>query len=165
MMRKAMIVVLLTVCFAAALVSVSLADEKGHSALKYPKGYRLWTHIKSMDILEGHQLFEMFGGLHHVYANTKAYRALLKGKPYPNGAVFVFDLLEAPEKDKAITEGSRKFIGVMEKNTRKYADTGGWGFEGFKGDTKERMVTDMKKCFQCHEPQKEAGYIFSKFRK
>jgi len=30
----------------------------------------------------------------------------------------------------------------------KFAETGGWGFEGFKGDIKERVVTDAKNaCF------------------
>jgi hypothetical protein len=163
-MRKAL-VALLIICFAAALVSVALAEEKAESGVKYPKGYRQWTHVKSMVIQPGHQFFEMFGGIHHIYANKKACRAMLKGKPYPDGAAFVFDLLEAAEKDKAINEGTRKFIGVMQKDAKKYAETGGWGFEGFKGDTKERMVTDMKTCFKCHEGQKEAGYVFSKFRK
>ena len=40
----------------------------------------------------------------------------------------------------------------MRKDRAKYKVTGGWGFEGFKGDSRtERMVTDAKtQCFGCH---------------
>lgn len=155
----------LLVCFAVALIGLALAAEAADKAVNYPEGYRGWAHVKSMVIQEGNKAYDLFGGIHHIYANKKAFEALSKGKPYPDGSVFVFDLLEATGKDNAITEGPRKFIGVMQKDSKRYADTGGWGFEGFKDDTKERMVTDAKNCFKCHEPQKETGYVFSKYRK
>jgi hypothetical protein len=119
-----------------------------------------------MVIQEGHPLFESFGGIHHVYANEKALKALKAGKgQYPDGAVFVFDLLEAEKKDAAVAEGPRKVVGVMQKASKQFASTGGWGFEGFKGDTRDRVVTDMKACFDCHAPQKERGFVFSEWRK
>lgn len=158
-----------------ALVSVSVvvlalvahsAGAQGGAKVKYPEGYRSWVHVKSMVIEEGHPLYEAFGGIHHVYANELAHRALVEGKGrYPDGAVFVFDLLEAHDEDDAIVEGPRKVLAVMQKSSKAFASTGGWGFEGFKGDTRERVVTDMKSCFQCHEPQKERGYVFSEMRK
>ncbi len=59
----------------------------------------------------------------------------------------------------AITEGPRKFIGVMAKNAGAYSDTGGWGFEAFKSDTRDqRIVTDAKtQCFACHRGQRGAA--------
>jgi Cytochrome P460 len=157
----------------AALVSVlvvvvvtQVAQAQGGAKVKYPQGYRSWAHVKSMVIEEGHPLYESFGGIHHVYANESARRALAEGKGrYPDGAVFVFDLLEARHEDSAIVEGPRKVVGVMQRNAKAFASTGGWGFEGFKGDTQERAVTDMKSCFACHEPKKERGYVFSEARK
>jgi hypothetical protein len=165
MTMKKQIGVILGICLSVFLFSTALAAEKAKPGVNYPAGYRNWSHVKSMVIQQGHNFYDMFGGIHHVYANKKAFEALTKGQPYPDGAVFVFDLLEATGKDNAITEGSRKFIGVMQKDSAKFAGTGGWGFEGFKGDTKERMVTDPKTCFKCHEPQKATGYVFSKYRK
>ncbi|MFQ5442395.1 MAG: cytochrome P460 family protein [Thermodesulfobacteriota bacterium] len=142
----------------------ALAGGKGE--VKYPEGYRDWTHIKSMVIEEGHPLYEAFGGLHHIYANKKARKAMKKGGPYPRGSVIVFDLLTAVKGDNSVTEGPRKVVGVMEKNTKKFAATGGWGFEGFKGDSRERVVKDpVNGCFKCHEPQKKSGYVFSTYRK
>lgn len=140
------------------------ADAQG--AVPYPEGYREWTHVKSMVIQEGHPLFGAFGGIHHVYANAAALRTLRSGGRFGDGAVLVFDLLEAPLADSAITEGARKVVGVMHKDARRFAATGGWGFEGFKGDTRERAVTDARmQCFACHEPQKDRDFTFSAWRK
>jgi hypothetical protein len=134
--------------------------------VSYPDGYRLWTHIKSMVIEKGHPLYDSFGGIHHIYANKEAFHALKKGKPFPDGAVFVFDLLEAKSDDNAVIEGQRKFIGVMQKNSKMFRDTAGWGFEAFKNDSKERLVKDQKnECFNCHEAQRKNDYIFSGHRK
>lgn len=133
--------------------------------VKYPEGYRGWTHVKSMVIEEGHPLYNAFGGVHHIYANEKALKGLEKDS-YPDGAVFVFDLLEASKNENAITEGGRKVVGVMEKNRTSFASTGGWGFEAFKGDTTERVVKDQKAdCFTCHETEKHRDFVFSRYRK
>jgi hypothetical protein len=164
-MMKKQLGIVLVVCFSVLLFGIALAAEKAKPSVSYPDGYRNWAHVKSMVIQPGNSAYDLFGGMHHVYANKKAFEALTKGQPYPNGAVFVFDLLEAPGKDNAITEGTRKFIGVIQKDSAKFAATGGWGFEGFKGDSKERMVTDAQTCFKCHEPLKSTGYVFSKYRK
>lgn len=148
------------------LSALSVPGEESKQSVRYPEGYRKWTHVKSMVIQQGHPLFESFGGIHHVYANKKALDAMKSGKPYPDGAVLVFDLLEAKSDNNAIVEGQRKIIGVMEKNPKMFGQTGGWGFEGFKTDTRERAVTDPKTaCFGCHEPQKKTDYVFSSYRK
>jgi hypothetical protein len=154
-----------TTILAALLVSLTAAAPGG-GKVAYPEGYRRWAHVKSMVIEEGHPLYEQFGGIHHVYANEKALKALAAGKGrYPDGAVFVFDLLDAEMDGNAIVEGKRKVVGVMQRDAKRFGETGGWGFEGFKGDTRERAVTDMKSCFECHEPQKERGFVFSELRK
>jgi hypothetical protein len=138
----------------------------GRSLVDYPEGYRGWVHVKSMVIEEGHPLHDPFGGIHHIYANGMALKAMKSGEPYPDGAVLIFDLLEAKSADNAVVEGPRKLVGVMQKDYKKFADTGGWGFEGFKGDTRERLVSDPKNaCFACHESQIQADYVFSRYRK
>lgn len=132
----------------------------------YPSGYRDWHHVKSMVILEGHPLFDAFGGMHHIYANHKAMDGYAQGR-FPEGAVIVFDLLEAKTADHAITEGARKVVGVMHKDSKRWAQTGGWGFEGFKGDSQtERAVgaNAATACFACHAPQKGNDYVFSRPR-
>ncbi len=150
-------------CLALAAAPALAADP----TVPYPTGYRDWTHVKSMVIQQGHPLFEAFGGIHHVYANDKAMQGYRKGGVFPDGAVIIFDLLDVKSGTGAIEEGPRKVVGVMMKDTKKWKDTGGWGFEGFKGDSKtERAVgTNARSaCFECHAPQKSRDYVFSAWR-
>ena len=105
-------------------------------------------------------------GVHHLYANPKAVAGYKSGK-FPDGAIIVFDLLEAKSADNAVTEGARKVVGVMHKDAKKFTATGGWGFEGFGGgDKTNRVVRDnaASACFACHESQKNYDYVFSRLR-
>lgn len=154
-------------CILAALSSMALTLPPAIAAdsyVPYPTGYRDWHHVKSMVIGKGHPLFESFGGIHHLYANSKAIAGYPAGK-FQDGAVIVFDLLEAKSAENTITEGARKVVGVMHKDTRKYAATGGWGFEGFAGGNQtSRVIRDnaASACFTCHSPQKDHDYVFSR---
>lgn len=142
------------------LLVVSMAISAGE--VSYPEGYRHWNHVKSMVILEGHPLADPFQGIHHVYANGKALEGLKNGA-FPKGSVLVFDLLKEVQGEHAITEGERKFIGVMQRDPERFKETGGWGFEAFAGNTRERMVKDGgKSCYGCHVQEKDR--VFSQWR-
>jgi Cytochrome P460 len=148
---------------ATTFINAALAAEP---AVPYPKGYRDWTHVKSMVINPGHPLHEAFGGIHHLYANDIAMRGYRSGR-FADGAVIVFDLLDANSIDNTVQEGARKVVGVMRRDSRRHAATGGWGYEGFKGDsTSERAVgaNAATACHACHEAQKDKGYVFSAYR-
>ena len=133
----------------------------------YPAGYRAWHHVKSMVIGPGHGLYDAFGGIHHIYANPQAVKGYAAGK-FPDGAIIVFDLLDVKTGGGATEEGARKVVGVMHKDSARYASTGGWGFEGFKGDSRtDRAVTQKSAataCFNCHEAQRGTDYVFSRTR-
>ena len=147
-----------------AAAAIAAAESK---PVAYPAGYRDFTHVKSMVIQQGHPLFEAFGGIHHIYANPAAVTGYRTGT-FPDGAVIVFDLLEAPSDKGGVTEGPRKVLAVMVKDRAAFKETGGWGFEGFKGNSKtERAVgkNAASACFQCHTSQKDQDFVFSAYRK
>ena len=150
---------------AGLLLFVATDNHAEGDGVAFPEGYRNWLHAKSMLIQPGHPLENPFQGIHHVYANDKAAKGLKTGT-YADGSVLVFDLFNYVEKDKTIQEGDRKLVGVMQKNSAKYAATGGWGFEGFAGNSKtERLVKDGgKSCFGCHASEKSKDYVFSELR-
>lgn len=148
------------------LVSMTPVFAADPAPVPYPEGYRDWRHVKSMVIHPGHPLYDSFGGIHHLYANTQAQKGYKTGK-FPDGAVIVFDLLDAKSTDNAVTEGPRKIVGVMRKDSKRYSSTGGWGFEGFKGNSKtERAVGNnaATACYACHTQQKNQDFVFSQAR-
>jgi hypothetical protein len=153
--------------FALVVTTLSgIAAAADPAPVPYPKGYRDWHHVKSMVINPGHSLYDAFGGIHHLYANKAAIKGYQTGK-WPDGAVITFDLLDAKSADNTVTEGKRKVLGVMYRDAKKYAATGGWGYEGFKGDSMtERAVgaNAASACHQCHTAQKDAGFVFSTLR-
>ncbi len=152
----------LAVAFSAAVFAATAMAEP----VPYPDGYRHWHHVKSMVIGQDHPLADPFAGIHHVYANDLALQGLGSGS-HDDGSILVFDLLEAQEGDGVLTEGSRKLVGVMVKSRNVYPDTGGWGFEGFAGDSREQRLTNDggQACFSCHLPQAEQDYVFSDWRR
>lgn len=152
--------------FAAAFLTFAAPTLAGDAAVAYPDNYRSWHHVKSMVIEEGHPLFGAFGGIHHIYANPKALEGYRTGK-FGDGSVIVFDLLESNRSDSALNEGARKVAGVMHKDAKKYAATGGWGFEGFGGGARDKRVVGSdaaSACFGCHAPQKDSDFVFSSLR-
>ena len=151
----------------AIIVAVPLLVAAANTgSVKYPDGYRSWTHVKSMVIHTDHGLADPFEGIHHVYANDAALVGLESNR-YPDGATLVFDLLNQEPGGGATQEGSRKFIGVMEYDAERFSGTGGWGFEVFVGDSKDErgVKDDGQSCFACHQAVKKDSYVFSKYRK
>ncbi len=149
----------------AAMFTVSIVKAESN-LLEYPEGFRYWTHVKSMVIQDGHPLHDSFGGIHHIYANDKAMLGYQNGV-FPDGSVIIFDLLDVTNADNSIVEAKRKVLGVMEKDTKRFSDTAGWGFEGFAaGDSETRAIGEDYKqaCFACHTSQKDNDYVFSKWR-
>ncbi len=148
----------------AALVMTSIAAEPADD-IKPPSGYRNWFHVNTMIVDKASPLFETLGGMHNVHVNSVGEAALKKGGPYPDRTVFVTDLHEFTVSDGSFVMGNRKGLAVMVKDAKKYAATGGWGFQFFdEGDSKKPVVTDaVKQCFECHTPKKNQDYVYSTY--
>lgn len=153
---------LLTLAIASAPLGAAMGQDGG---VPYPDGYRSWHHVKSMVILPGHPLEDPFAGIHHIYANDKALEGLKQNR-YEDGAVLVFDLLESVQSEDALEEGERKLVGVMVHDAERYSETGGWGFEGFAGNSRSERLTDDggQSCFACHASQEDRRYVFTRLR-
>ena len=141
-------------------ISAESADD-----LKLPASFRNWYHVNTMVIDKGSPLFEAMGGMHNVYINSTGETALKKGKPYPDKTVLLVDLHEFTISDGSYVEGPRKATAIMLKDKKKYASTGGWGFQAWAGgDPTKPLVTDpTKQCFECHQPKKNQDYVYSTY--
>lgn len=164
-MKMSLITCLLVIsCIAfVSFIKLSQIDKE----VPYPENYRKWEHVKSMLINSKDPKSAHSRGYHHIYANNKAMEGYMTGK-FPDGSVIVADFIEMVEKEGSVHEGKRKFIDVMVKDAEKYKTTGGWGYEEFDGDSRSlRVVTQVNagtKCYNCHAPQAEKDFVFSKYR-
>jgi hypothetical protein len=131
----------------------------------YPTDFRNWAHVKTGFVDDQHPLFDAFGGIHHIYANASALQALRGKTEFTDGSMLVFDLITAAPFTGGIAEGERRRIDVMQRNTRKFSSTGGWGYGSFAGSSEQLVDQDVvEKCYGCHEGQKDKSYVFSEYR-
>lgn len=144
----------------SALAATALAAD---GEIPFPSGYRIWYHHHSTVNLEGH-VPEGNVGIQHVYANELAVEGLKSGK-FRDGAIFVVDRFKYETgENKTITQGARKVVAVMLRDEARFKETGGWGFEAFKGgDPGARVVKDGgKACFSCHIPHADNNFLFTR---
>ena len=149
------------------LIAVTLYPAASADDIKLPTGYRQWFHVNTMVVSKDSPLFDAIGGMHNIYINTAGGAALKKGGPYPDRTMFVTDLHDFTVTDGSYVEGTRKGLAVMVKDAKKFASTGGWGFQVFAGPdpkTAKPIITDpAKQCYACHEPKKDQGYVYSTY--
>ncbi len=140
------------------------AEPKG---LAFPTGYREWVHVKSAVLGPQFPAFETEGGIHHIYANDKARQGFKTGN-FPDGSIVVYDLLTTTENNGVMSEGARRRVDVMYKDSQAYRESGGWRFERFMGDDQSTDVLSPEhraSCFQCHKSQEKHDFVFSQFRR
>ena len=154
--------------FSLALVGVALAIQPFAAAddarVAYPEGYRNWVHVKSGVIGPAHAQFAVTGGFQHIYANPEAMTGY-RTRAFPEGSIVAFDWLEMRENNGAFAEGPRRQVDVMVKDTKRFASTGGWGFQRFvKSTTELAAAPTPQQCFACHDNLKKDGLILSQYR-
>jgi hypothetical protein len=140
-----------------------------------PDGYRDWRLI-SVNHLAG-----AGGKLKQVRAqlgNDIAIKAFREGKlPFPDGTVIAalhWNEASSEENNKVLDIGfpgvglqssvaqSAENVQFMVKDSKKYAETGGWGFADFKNG-KPGNEDLHKTCFPCHQPAKDRDYVFTRY--
>jgi hypothetical protein len=148
------------------LTGAAMSDDA--DTVPYPAGYRHWTFLHSSMVGAKFSGFgkggcesPCTGGIYHFYGNDKAMVGL-QGGSYADGAVIAEEMLEI----RGGTEGPRRLVGVMVKNSRKYAATGGWGYGHFTGDSQAEDLTHEERvaCYQCHIPKKDRDFVFTEYR-
>lgn len=151
--------------FIATTVGAVLVVQAKPPAVPYPDGFREWTHVKSGLVGPQSPRFAGLGGLHHVYANPAARRALADGH-WVDGAIIVLDRFETVAANGDTKEGKRLSLDVMVRDSARYASTGGWGFERFMGDTHTGVAgaNADKACHACHAAQGNGRMVFTTWR-
>jgi hypothetical protein len=159
--------------FGAALVSsvvaaVALAAPGGSAGnaspiygVTIPEGYRQWPLIAP-----AHET-DPLNELRVVVGNPTAIKAYQAGTlPFPDGTILVklaWKHVQSTEFAPAYIPGAATTVQVMVKDSKRYPDTGGWGFGRFI-DGKPVDQAQHETCFACHEARvKNHDYVFTRF--
>jgi len=163
-----------------AVVAICTAPATGQAdddaspiyGVKIPPGYRDWKLIAPDHLIaegKGDQLRAMLG-------NDIAIKAFKEGKlPFPDGSIIAaIHWNRVPSDDntrvlngpfpgaQSFVVGSVVNVQFMVKDSKRYADTGGWGFADFKDGTPGSKALHST-CFGCHVPAKDRDYIFTRY--
>jgi hypothetical protein len=153
--------------FVATLVATGTLFAGTEDSPKMPPDSQQWYLANSMLVTKEPNKTGLLTGVHLIHVNQVGFERLKRGgpTPYPDGTVFVDDVREFSMDDGAYQQGARKFLTVMVRDSKKYASTGGWGFQAWlAGDPTKPIVNDSsKQCFSCHVPQKGNDYVFSTY--
>ncbi len=90
----------------------------------------------------------------------------LRDGTYADGSIIAEEMLELQIGEHGTGgEGRRVLTAVMVKDSRRYADTGGWGYGNFNEGSKVNTLDakGQQACYQCHISRKENGYVFSQY--
>src|SRR5258708_26505857 len=141
-------------CAAAGMLAVMAVSAGAADDLKPPVGYRNWFHVNTMIVDKASPLFAQLGGMHNVHVNSVGEPALKTGGAYPDGTMFLTDLHDFTVVDGSYVEGALKGLALMEKDSKRFAATGGWGFQFWVcGDATKPAVTDStKRYFEGPQP-------------
>jgi cytochrome c2 len=131
------------------------------NGVPYFPDYKNWEMISTTERFDN-------GTMRVIFGNDIAVKAIRQNniRPWPKGAVLAkadWDQLE--DKAGLIRTGAFKQVEFMIKDDDKYASTKGWGFARFK-TTKlvpyGKTALFATECINCHRPQKDEDFVFTK---
>jgi hypothetical protein len=160
-----------TIALAATTLTlaVSTSARQAEPAVAYPAGYRTWQHVRTIIVGPDNPSFARRGGIHHYYANAQAVDGYRTGT-FPNGSVIVDEGVLTKDGDGrakgVVFEAERRSLDVMVKDDRRFAATGGWGYEHYDGPASTPTLSDeqRKKCAECHSALGDHDSVFAGIR-
>jgi hypothetical protein len=154
--------------------SVALAAQN-RSTLKVPNGLA-FSEIKGYEDWQDVAVSQTEMGLKVIVANKAMIDAYRKGipdngKPFPDGSKIVkieWTQKKNPESPYFVmVPDALKSISFIVKDSRKFKDTGGWGYAQFQNDaasdTLKPFGTDAACGYTCHTAVKAKDYMFTAY--
>ncbi|WP_244484176.1 cytochrome P460 family protein [Rhizobium sp. Leaf453] len=133
-----------------------------------PEGYRDWRVITV-----AHEAGQN-NDIRAVIGNDIAYEASRAGTlPFPDGAIIVrlaYEFKSSPRNDavfpapQSFVAGNPTNVQISVKDSKKYADTGGWGYGQFENGIANPSVPLTTSCFACHQKlDRSNDFVFSHY--
>jgi hypothetical protein len=166
-MRLAALAIVALLPFPAASQDVRFTANQ---RLEFPSDYREWIFLSSGHGMtygpsadpHGPPLFD------NVFVNPAAYRHFVKTGRWPEQAIFILEVRHG-KTEGSINKGGQFQTGisgleVLVKDTKRFADTEGWGF--FEFDEKRQPAAKLPKtatCYACHSKNGAVEHTFVQF--
>lgn len=109
--------------------------------------------------------------LRYILANKKAFIALSKEQPFPEGSILVniaWSVKNMSTFNEALEADEIQQIDYSIKDSKQFSkNPGNWGYASFeKRNGKYRSSTEgTARCIACHNNAKETNYKFTKYQK
>lgn len=125
-----------------------------------PDGYRQW------DLVAVSHESDPLNELRAILGNPMAIEAYRDGAtPFPDGTILAklaWKHVPSTEFPAAFVPGAATTVQIMVKDSKRYSDTGGWGFGRFIGGVAVDEA-QHKTCFACHQALvKDHDYVFTR---
>jgi hypothetical protein len=190
MLQARIIPVLAAFTSALGLVAASSAPQSTQAlgepspiyGITIPAGYRQWQMISIASVGPPQS------DLRVKLGNEIAIRAYQEGtRPFPDGAIIARLAYRqahsaegnavlgaaaakqglAPDQvqkflEQSFVAGAPTNVQFMVKDSKKYAQTGGWGFAQFTNGRPDAEAV-QRSCFSCHEPGKDRDFVFTEY--
>jgi cytochrome P460 len=171
------VVVLVVASFSVRLAILRAAQDR--YTLKAPNGVA-FSEFKGYETWQSVAPSQTDQGIKAILANPamiNAYRAGIpgNGKAFPEGSKIVkieWARTPNPASPYAVqVPGTLKSVSFIEKDSKRFPDTSGWGYAQFlydaASDTFKPYGSDAsfgkKVCYECHTRVKPQDYIFTKY--
>jgi hypothetical protein len=155
-----------------------LPEYTSDGDLVLPKNFHEWVYVGSPltpNALNGGMAG--FPEYHNVYIEPGSYDIYKKTNVFPEGTIFLKELqltLPGQNPDGSRTEPSGRgyFPGpwngadVTVKDTKRYADTGGWGYYNFNHHEPKAPTAKLKaqtECAYCHQASAKKDEVWTQF--
>lgn len=131
------------------------------NGIEYIPDYREWKSISTTDRFDN-------GTIRIIFANKDAVTAIQNKQtnPWPDGSIFAKVLWKQEvDTNGIVSTGEFVHVEYMIKDTKKYADTEGWGWARWKGENLKpygNSASFVNECIKCHRPVKDNDNVFTK---
>ncbi len=155
-----------------------LAEYTASGELILPKNWRHWVFVGSPltpnALNDGKANFPEF---HNVYIEPGSLAIFEKTGEFPEGTIFFKELQltlkgENPDGSRAEASGKGYFPGpfngadVTVKDSKRYSDTGGWGYYNFNHHEPKAMTASLQAksdCAYCHMASARKDDVWTQF--
>ena len=157
---KTIIKILLAAILALAVRAYAADTTPATShGITYPVGWQDWTPI-SISYRADNNTVRI------IYGNDVAVKAARSGStnPWPNKAIIGKAVWKAAKlKNWKPADAPGEFIHAefMFKDSKKYADTHGWGWARWVGMEQNPFEKGMDVCITCHRPVRDRDWVFT----